>query len=124
MKPGTTKPLIAARQTTEATVSTENTSQTPTAVGPQLEDPCRAATAKAVPATVVAAPEVVVEAAVAVAAAAEAHLTVLAEELVAAAIAEAEATRTSMSPAVHMAATTPACDAPGFYLTVIVGQLC
>jgi hypothetical protein len=49
------------------------------------------------------APEVVT---VALAAAAEVHLMAPAEELVAAAIAEAEATRTAMSTAVHVMATT------------------
>jgi nitrate reductase gamma subunit len=39
-------------------------------------------------------------------AAAEAHITTPAEELVAAAITEAEATRTAMSPAVHVTTTT------------------
>jgi hypothetical protein len=49
------------------------------------------------------APEVVM---VALAAAAEVHLMEPVEELVAAAIAEAEAMRTAMSTAVHMVATT------------------
>jgi hypothetical protein len=92
MKSGTTKPLVAARRTAEATVSTENTSHIPTTLGPQLEDPHRETTARAALLVVVAALEVVVAAAAAVVAAAEAHLTVSAEELVAAVITEAEAT--------------------------------
>jgi hypothetical protein len=59
-------------------------------VGPQLEDPHKAATARALSAAVAVAPEVVVAAAVA--AAAEVHLTALVEEHVEAAIVEAEAT--------------------------------
>jgi hypothetical protein len=54
----------------------ENNSQTPTARGPQLEDPARAATAKAAP--VVAAVPLVVATAAAVVAAAEAHHMALA----------------------------------------------
>jgi hypothetical protein len=74
-------------------VSAGNTSQTPTALGPQLEDPRRTATSKAVPATVVVAPEVVTAAAVVVAAAVGVHLMASVEELVEAATAEVEATR-------------------------------
>jgi hypothetical protein len=85
MKPDITKLLVAAWQTEDATLSAENNSQTPTALGPQLEDPPRAATARA--ATLVA-----------VVASAGAHHTVLAEELVAVVIAEAEATPTATSP--------------------------
>jgi hypothetical protein len=91
MKSGTTKPLVAARRTAEATVSTENTSHIPTTLGPQLEDPHRETTTRAALLVVVAALEVVVAAA-AVVAAAEAHLTVSAEELVVAVTTEAEAT--------------------------------
>jgi hexokinase len=90
MKPDITKLLVAAWQTEDATLSAENNSQTPTALGPQLEDPPRAATARA--ATLVAV------IAAAVVASAGAHHTVLAEELVAAMIAEAEATPTATSP--------------------------
>jgi hypothetical protein len=99
MKPETTKPLVAARQTAEATVSVENTSQIPTALGPQLENPRRAAIANVTLA-------VVAMAVVAVAVAVEVHLTAPSEELVAAAIAETEATRTAMSQAMHVAAMT------------------
>jgi hypothetical protein len=87
----------------DATVSMENTSQTPTALGPQLEDPPRAA-----PVVAVAVLEVAVATVAVVAAAAEAHHMARAEELVETAIGEAEATRIATSPATHVAATTPA----------------
>jgi hypothetical protein len=106
MKPETTKPLVTARQTAEATVSTGNTNQIPTTLGPQLEDPQRVATAKAVPAVLAVASEVVVVAAVVVAATAEINLTTLVEELVAAAITEAKAMRTATSPLMHVVAAT------------------
>jgi hypothetical protein len=77
--PDATKLLVAAWQTVDATVSMENNSQTPTALGPLLEDPPRAATTRAATAA-------------ATTAATEAHHMALAEELVAAVIAEAEAT--------------------------------
>jgi hypothetical protein len=98
MKPETTKPLVTARKTAKATVFVKNTSQVPTSQGPQLEDPPRAATARAAPAAVA------VEA-MAVVAVAEVHLMAPVDEMVAAAIAEADATRTAMSPAVHVEAT-------------------
>jgi hypothetical protein len=69
----------------------KNTSQTPTALGPQLEDPLRAATARAALAVAAVVLEVVAATAVVVPAAVEAHPMALAEELVAAAIAEVEA---------------------------------
>jgi hypothetical protein len=97
-----TKLLVAARQMADVTVSIENHSQIPTALGLQLEDPPRAATARAV--LVVAAAPLVAVAAAAV----EVHHTTLVEELVAAAIVEAEDTRIATSPATHMAATMPA----------------
>jgi hypothetical protein len=106
MKSGTMKPLVAARQTTEATVSTKNTSHILTALGPQLEDPRRVATARAALVVVAVALEVVVVAAVVAVAVAKAHLTVSTEELVAVAITEAKATRTATPPAVHVAAMT------------------
>jgi nitrate reductase gamma subunit len=59
-------------------------------------------TTRATSVVVTATLEVVVAAAVA---AAEAHITTPAEELVAAAITEVEATRTAMSPAVHVTTT-------------------
>jgi hypothetical protein len=84
------------------TASAENNSQTPTALGPQLKDPPKAATARAASA--------VAAAALVAARAAEvgAHHMALAEKLVAAAIAGAEARQTSTSPATHVAATMPA----------------
>jgi hypothetical protein len=106
MKSGTTKPPVVARRTVEATVPVQNTNHIPTALGPQLEDPRRAATARATSVVVTATLEVVVAAVVAVVAAAEAHITMPTKELVAATITEAEATRTAMSPAVHVMTTT------------------
>jgi hypothetical protein len=108
MKPDITKLLVAAWQMADATVSAKNNSQTPTTLGPQLEDPPRVATAKATP--VVAAAPLVVATAAAVAAATESHHMALAEELVAAAITEVEATRIATSPATHVVATTPPQD--------------
>jgi hypothetical protein len=64
------------------------------------------ATAKAVPAVLAVASEVVVVAAVVVAATAEINLTTLVEELVAAAITEAKAMRTATSPLMHVVAAT------------------
>jgi hypothetical protein len=87
-------------------MSVVNTSQIPTALGPQLEDPHRVATARATPVALATAQEVVMATAVAVVAMAEVHLMAPAEELVAAAITEAEATRTATSPAKHVVATT------------------
>jgi hypothetical protein len=84
-------------------VSVENTSQTPTALGTQLEDPLRVAL---VVATAVL--EVVTTTTMVVAAAAEAHPMVPTEELVVAAIAEAKAMQIATSPATHVAAMTPA----------------
>jgi hypothetical protein len=71
-----------------------------------LEDPPRVATAKAAP--VVAAAPLVATMEATVTAAAEAHHMALVEELVEAAIVEAEATRIATSPTTHVAATTPA----------------
>jgi hypothetical protein len=94
------------QQTVDVTTPVENNHTTPTAQGTQLEDPPRAATARAVPAVAVAA--LVAVTATAEAAEAEAHHTARVEELVAAAIVEAEATRAAMSPATHVAAMMPA----------------
>jgi hypothetical protein len=74
----------------DASVPVENNHQTPTAIGPQQEDPLRAATARATLAVAAAALVMVTAAAVAVAAGA--HHMALVEEPVAAAIAGAEAT--------------------------------
>jgi hypothetical protein len=84
----------------------ENNHRTPIALGSQLEDPPGAATAQA--------------AALVAATAAGAHLTVLAGELVAAAIAEAEATQTAMSPASHVAATMLTTELKRFVATWLV----
>jgi hypothetical protein len=70
----------------DITAPAVNLHQTPTALGPQLEDPPRAATARAASAVAAAALVATTTAAVG------AHHMALAEELVAVAIAEAEAT--------------------------------
>jgi acyl-coenzyme A synthetase/AMP-(fatty) acid ligase len=93
----------------DATAPMENNHTTPTALGPQLEDPPMAATAWAVAAAVLVVAMVAVGAT-----AAGAHRTVLAEELVAATIAEAEATRIATSPTNHVAATMPATELKRF----------
>jgi hypothetical protein len=79
--------------------------RTPTAPGPQLEDPPRVAIVQAALAEAAAA---------LIAAMAAAHHTVLAGELVVAAIVEAEATQTTTSPASHTMATTPATELKRF----------
>jgi hypothetical protein len=107
MNPDTMKLPVVFQQTVDATAPAENNHKTPTALGPQLEDPPRAATATAVAtAALVAAAEAAAAAAHHMALAEE--LVALAEELVAVAIAEAEATQTAMPPATHVAATMPA----------------
>jgi hypothetical protein len=98
MNPGTAKLLVAVQQMVDVTAPEENNHRTPTALGYQLEDPSRAATVRVAPAEAAATEE---------AAATRAHHTVLAGELVAAAIAEAEATQTATSPASHTAAMMP-----------------
>jgi hypothetical protein len=104
MKPDTMKLPVAARQMADATAPVGNNNQIPTALGPQLEDPPKPATAKVAP-TPTAVELVAVM--VAAAASAEAHHMALAEELVAAVITEAEAMRTTTLPASHVAATMP-----------------
>jgi hypothetical protein len=107
MNPDTMKLPAVVQQTVDATALAENNHPTPTALGPQLEDPPKVATARAT--LVVAAVALVAAMATAGVAVAGARHMVLAEELAAAAvIAEAEATRTAMSPAIHVAATIPA----------------
>jgi predicted phage gp36 major capsid-like protein len=86
-----------------ATAPEENNHRTPTVPGHQLEDLLREATVRAASAEAAVAPVVVT-------AAAGAHHTVLVGELEAVAIAEAEATQTTMSPASHTAATMPAAE--------------
>jgi hypothetical protein len=106
MNPGTMKLPAAVQQMADATAPVENNHTTPTALGPQLEDPPRVATAWATPA--VAAAALVAAMAMTGATTAGDHHTALAEEMVAATIMEAEATRTATSPATHVAATMPA----------------
>jgi hypothetical protein len=106
MNPDTMKLTAAAQQTVDATAPTENYQRTPTALGPQLEDPPNAATARA--ALTVAAAVLVTMTAAAEAAVVGDHHMALAEELVAAAIVEVEATRRATSPATHVAAMVPA----------------
>jgi hypothetical protein len=74
MKPGTMKPIVAARRMAEAAVSVGNTNQIVAPLGPQLQDTRRVATAMAVLTAVVAALEVVAAAVVAVVAAAKVQL--------------------------------------------------
>jgi hypothetical protein len=112
MNPGTMRLPATAQQMVDVTSPVEKNHITPTALAPQLEDPPRAATARA--ALTVAATTLVVATAVAGAAAAGAHHTTLAEELVAAVIAEAEATRTTTSSATHVAAVMPATELKRF----------
>jgi hypothetical protein len=106
MNPDTMKLPAAVQQTVDATAPAENNHTIPTAPGPQLEDPLKAATTRA--ASAVAAAALVGAMAAAGVAVAGAHHTTLVEELVAAAIAEAESTRTATSLATHVAATMPA----------------
>jgi hypothetical protein len=80
MNPGTMKLLAAVQQMVDATAPMENNHTTPITLGPQREDPPRAATARVAPA--VAAAVLVASMAAARAAVAGAHYTALAEELV------------------------------------------
>jgi hypothetical protein len=105
-EPGTTKLLVTVQRMVDATAPEENNHKIPTVPGHQLENLLRAATVPAAPAE--AAVALIV--ATAEAAAAGAHHTMLAGELVAAAIAGAEATQTATSPASHTAATMPAIE--------------
>jgi hypothetical protein len=108
MNPGTTKLLVAVQQMVDATAPEENNNRTPTAPRHQLEDLLRAATVLAAPVEAVV--ELVAATMVAEAAAAGAHHTMLAGELVAAAIAGAKATQTATSPVSRTAATMPAAE--------------
>jgi hypothetical protein len=90
----------------DATAPADNNHQTPTALGPQLEDPPRVTTSRAAPA--VAAAVLVAVTAAAGAVAVGAHHMALAEEPAVAAIAGAQAMRTSTSPVTHVAAMMPA----------------
>jgi hypothetical protein len=104
--PGTTKLLVAVQRMVDATPPEENNHTTPIMPRHQPEDLLRAATVRAVLAEATMASAAVTVAAEA--AAAGAHHIMLAGELVAATIAEAEATQTATSLASHTAATMPA----------------
>jgi hypothetical protein len=93
----TMKLAATVQHTVDATAPAEKNHTTPTTLGPQLEDPPKAATALAAPAVAVAA--LVAAMAAAGAVTAGAHHTVLVEELAVAATAEAEAMRIATSPA-------------------------
>jgi hypothetical protein len=121
MNPGTMKLAVAVQQMVDATAPVENNHTTPTALRPQLEDSPRAATVRVAPAVAVA----VLVAALAVvgAAAVGAHHMALAEELVAAAITEADDTRTATSPATHVVATMPATALKRFIAKRLLKQM-
>jgi hypothetical protein len=108
MSPDTTKLPVAVQRMVDATAPKENNHKTPTVPGHQLEDLLREAIVRAAPAE--AAVALVAATAAAGATVAGAHHTVLAGELVAAAIAGAEATQTATSPACHTTATMPAAE--------------
>jgi hypothetical protein len=92
----------------DATLLEENSPGTPTVPGHQLEDLLRVVTVLAA-LVVVAAPLVMVMLAAEAAASGAPH-TGLEEEPAAEAIAEAEATQTTTSPAPHAAATMPTAE--------------
>jgi hypothetical protein len=121
MNPGTIKLPVAIQLMVDATAPVENNHTTPTSLGPQLEDPPKVATVWAVP--LEAAVALVAAMVAAGAAAAEAHHTVLAEELVAAAIAEAEALQTATSLGTHMAAMMPAKQLKRFVAKRLLKQM-
>jgi hypothetical protein len=108
MNPGTMKLLVAIQQMVDATAPEENNHRIPIVSGHQLQDLLRAATVLVAPAE--AAVALVPATPAAEAAAAGAPHMVLAGELVAAAIAGAEATQTATSPASHAAAMMPAAE--------------
>jgi hypothetical protein len=116
----TMKLLAEVQQMVDVTTPVENNHTTPTAQGPQLEDPPRMATVRVV--SVVAVATLVAVTAVAEAAAAAARHTAQVEELVAAAITEAEATQTTTSPATHMAAMMPATELRRFIAKRLLKQ--
>jgi hypothetical protein len=99
------KPQVPVQLTTDAIVLEENYHRTPTALGHQLVDLLRAATAPMTLA-VVASWWLLVTPVGEVAAEGAPH-TELAGEPVAEAIAEAETTQTASSPVFHATATTP-----------------
>jgi hypothetical protein len=100
------KPQVAVQLTTNATVLEENYHRTPTALGLQLVDLLRVATAPAALAAVALWWLMVTPAGEATAAGAL-HME-LVGELGAEAIAEVEATHIAMSPVSHVAATSAA----------------
>jgi hypothetical protein len=106
------KPQVAVQLTTNAIVLEETYHRTPTALGHQLVDLFRAATAPTALAAVAAWWLMVTLAAEA--AAAGAPHTGLEGELVVEAIAEAEATQTATSLVSHVAATMPAAELKKF----------
>jgi hypothetical protein len=106
------KPQVAVQLTTDATVLEENYHRTPTALGHQLVDLLRAATAPAA-LVVVAAQRLMVMLAAEAAEAGAPH-TGLEEELVAEAIAEVKATQTAMSLVSHAAAMMPVAELKKF----------
>jgi DICT domain-containing protein len=106
------KPQVTVQLTTDKTVLDENYHRTPTALGHQLVDLLRAATAPA--ALVVIAVQQLMVMLTAEAAAAGAPHTRLEEESVAEAIAEAEATQTATSQVSHVAAMMPAVELKKF----------
>jgi hypothetical protein len=106
------KPQVAIQLTTDATVLEENYHRTPTALGHELVDPLRAATA---PATlVVGATRRLMVMLVAEAAAAGAPHTGLEGEPVTEAIAEAGTTQTATSLVSHVEATMSATELKKF----------
>jgi hypothetical protein len=106
------KPQAAVQPTTDTTVLEESYHRTPIAPGHLLEDLLRAVITPVALAAVVLWWLVATPAAEA--AAAGAHRTGLEGELVAEAIAEAEATQTATSPVSHVAATMPAAESKKF----------
>jgi hypothetical protein len=116
----TMKLPAAVQQMVDTTALVENNHRTPTALGPQLEDPPKAAIAWAAPAAAEAA-LVAATAAVEVVALVAHHMA-LVEELATAVVAEAEATRTAMPLAPHVVATTPATELRKYVATRLPQQ--
>jgi hypothetical protein len=102
------KPQVLVQRTMDAIVLEENYRRTPTVLGHQPVDLLRAAIVLAAPA-VVAAPRLMAKLATEAAVAGAPH-TGLAEEPVAEATAEDEATQTATSPVPHAAATMLAAE--------------
>jgi hypothetical protein len=102
------KPQIAVQRVMDATVLEENSHRTPTVLGHQLEDLLRVVTVPVAPAVVAVLPVMV--ALVVEQVAAGATHTELEGELVAEAIAEAEAMQTATPLMSHAAAMMPAAE--------------